>query len=305
MRPTRWSSSAAATRNARPTGSARGHPVADLAPEHDQIGAPHRAPAAGRAACRSAPARRPAPRPPARSRSTSRRAAAIGSSRLAAQLRRQRRVRDAEHADPDAAHGLRAARAPARGDGGRLTASRGGTTSAAPPRMSVSASPAANGPSLPSSRRQERARAARRSPATSSVLVSGNDSPPAVEHQHRAAALARPRAPASRSARCRPADRWCSRTARASRGSRPCRRSSAAAPAARGAGDPASATAAIAAIRATARSRAANGARMGSTMAIPTSPLAIPGLLPAACLTAAGPPFKFASSLFEGNNPWP
>ena len=160
------------------------------------------------------------------------------------------------------------------GDGGRLTASRGGTTSAAPPRTSVSASPAANGPSLTSSVARKRA-AWHRSAATSWCWSPGTTARP-----RRAPAPDRSwrrRAPAWRSARCRPADRWCSRTARASRGSRPCRRSSDAARPRRHRAARQSATETIAAIRAAAGSRAANGARMGSTMAIPRRRWQFPG----------------------------
>ena len=53
----------------------------------------------------------------------------------------------------------------------------------------------------------------------------GERQPAAVDQQRRSR-RSRPRARARRSGRRPPADRWCSRTARASRGPRPCRRAS-------------------------------------------------------------------------------
>ena len=225
-----------------------------------------------------------------------------GRDRILAPCRRASlasvRVGDAEHADPDAADGLQQRGRHARAT--RAQVDRQPRRDDVAPRRRARRSRRARprtARACTSSVARKRARMRVGRLLTSCVLLSGNDSPPPSSTSTAPPLLARPRAPASRSARCRPADRWCSRTARASRGSRPCRRSSAAARRHRRGRPRHSATGTIAAIsgdgREESRERGAHGQHYGN----PTSPLAIPGLLPAACLTAGVPPFKFASPL--------
>ena len=199
-------------------------PVPDLTPEHDQIDARRRARAAARAACRRArarsPARRPrcAARPPRASRPPPDpppwrrcRAASAGSATPKMPTRTPPTVSSRDGVDV-----LWRARCCSPGAPGRHT-----------PRPAADVGLGQPG----GERRAERPSASPRNVARAVVrllLLGACCSRGTTARPRRPAGpgrlRARPSAPARRSGRRRPADRWCSRTARASRGPRPCRR---------------------------------------------------------------------------------
>ena len=164
--------------------------AAHLPPEDDRHRAPPPAPAAAPSGDRAGPARsparrlrpaagrprawRPGPDPP-----PSRRPAAPARDRP------RRRSRPARRRSVLSSDGTTA------GDLEKFTASRRGVTSPCPAPMSLSASPAANGPSACSVFPRNFARSSLAA-FSLALALSGNDSPPAVHQQRRPGMLGRP-----------------------------------------------------------------------------------------------------------------